>query len=58
VAAVLDSDGWPTVLQVQTGMQADGFGPEASFDIASRYFVPNYRFSNCKLGQPLLFGKI
>jgi isoquinoline 1-oxidoreductase beta subunit len=44
--AVLGSDGWPIVLQVQTGMQADGFGPEAGFDIASRYFVPNYRFSN------------
>jgi isoquinoline 1-oxidoreductase beta subunit len=27
-------------------MQKDGFGPEASFDVASRYFVPSYRFSN------------
>ena len=24
----------------------DGFGPDASFDVASRYYVPNYRFSN------------
>jgi isoquinoline 1-oxidoreductase subunit beta len=27
-------------------MQEDGFGPDASFDGASRYSVPNYRFSN------------
>src|SRR5207245_8304813 len=27
-------------------MQEGGFGPEASFDVASRYYVPNYRFSN------------
>jgi isoquinoline 1-oxidoreductase beta subunit len=27
-------------------MQQDGFGPDASFDVASRYYVPNYRFSN------------
>ena len=27
-------------------MQEDGFGPDASFDVASRYYVPNYRFSN------------
>jgi isoquinoline 1-oxidoreductase beta subunit len=27
-------------------MQQDGFGPEASFDVVSRYYVPNYRFSN------------
>ena len=26
-------------------MQRDGFGPDASFDVASRYYVPNYRFS-------------
>src|SRR5690606_22518250 len=26
-------------------MQRTGFGPDASFDVASRYYVPNYRFS-------------
>jgi isoquinoline 1-oxidoreductase beta subunit len=44
--AGLDADGWPIALEVRTGMQGDGFGPEASFDVASRYFVPNYRFSS------------
>ena len=33
-------------LEVRTSMQQDGFGPDASFDVASRYYVPNYRFSN------------
>ena len=27
-------------------MQEGGFGPEASFDVTSRYHVPNYRYSN------------
>jgi isoquinoline 1-oxidoreductase beta subunit len=44
--AVLDADGFPAALDVRTAMQKDGFGPEASFDVASRYYVPNYRFSN------------
>jgi isoquinoline 1-oxidoreductase beta subunit len=44
--AALDADGWPIALEVRTGMQKDGFGPEASFDVASRYFAPSYRFSN------------
>jgi isoquinoline 1-oxidoreductase beta subunit len=44
--AVLDGDGWPLALEVRTSMQQDGFGPDASFDVASRYYVPNYRFSN------------
>jgi isoquinoline 1-oxidoreductase beta subunit len=44
--AVLDADGWPLALEVRTSMQQDGFGPDASFDVASRYYVPNYRFSN------------
>jgi isoquinoline 1-oxidoreductase subunit beta len=44
--AALDADGWPIALEVRTGMQEDGFGPDASFDVASRYYVPNYRFSN------------
>jgi isoquinoline 1-oxidoreductase beta subunit len=44
--AALDVDGWPLALEVRTAMQRDGFGPDASFDVASRYYVPNYRFSN------------
>ena len=44
--AGLDKDGWPIALEVRTAMQKDGFGPDASFDVASRYHVPNYRFSN------------
>src|SRR5215510_14979039 len=44
--AGLDSDGWPIAFEVRTAMQEDGFGPEASCDVASRYYVPNYRFSN------------
>jgi isoquinoline 1-oxidoreductase beta subunit len=44
--AALDADGWPIALEVRTAMQEDGFGPESSFDVASRYYVPNYRFSN------------
>jgi isoquinoline 1-oxidoreductase beta subunit len=44
--AALDDDGWPVALEVRTSMQKDGFGPDASFDVASRYHVPNYRFSN------------
>jgi len=44
--AGLDAEGWPIALDVRTAMQEDGFGPESSFDVASRYYVPNYRFSN------------
>jgi isoquinoline 1-oxidoreductase beta subunit len=44
--AALDADGWPLAVEVRTSMQEDGFGPDASFDVASRYYVPNYRFSN------------
>jgi isoquinoline 1-oxidoreductase beta subunit len=44
--AALDAEGWPVALEVRTAMQEGGFGPEASFDVASRYYVPNYRFSN------------
>jgi isoquinoline 1-oxidoreductase beta subunit len=44
--AGLDADGWPVALEVRIGMQADGFGPTATFGGTSRYFVPNYRFSN------------
>src|SRR5687768_12929491 len=44
--AALDADGWPLALEVRTSMQQDSFGPDASFDVASRYYVPNYRSSN------------
>ena len=44
--AGLDADGWPVSLEVRTGMQDDGFGPTSSFATASRYYAPNYRFSN------------
>jgi isoquinoline 1-oxidoreductase beta subunit len=44
--AGLDADGWPIALDVRTCMQRDGFGPDASFDVTSRYFVPNYRYSS------------
>jgi isoquinoline 1-oxidoreductase beta subunit len=43
--AGLDAGGWPIALEVRTCMQRDGFGPEASFDVTSRYGVPNYRYS-------------
>ena len=46
LSAALDADGWPIALEVRTAMQKDGFGPDASFDVTSRYHVPNYRFSN------------
>jgi isoquinoline 1-oxidoreductase beta subunit len=44
--AGLDADGWPLALEVRTCMQRDGFGPEASFDVTSRYHVPSYRYSS------------
>lgn len=44
--AGLDADGWPIALEVRMAMQQDGTGFESSFDGASRYYVPNYRYSN------------
>jgi isoquinoline 1-oxidoreductase beta subunit len=44
--AGLDAEGWPLALDVRTCMQRDGFGPESSFDVASRYHVPSYRYSS------------
>ena len=44
--AGLDAEGWPIALEVRTCMQRDGFGPEASFDVTSRYHMPNYRYSS------------
>ena len=43
--AGLDADGWPIALDVRTSMQQGGFGPDASFDVTSRYYVPSYRYS-------------
>jgi isoquinoline 1-oxidoreductase beta subunit len=44
--AALDNDGWPLAIEVRTAMQEGGFGPDASFDTASRYYTPSYRYSN------------
>jgi isoquinoline 1-oxidoreductase beta subunit len=44
--AALDADGWPIALDVRTAMQEGGFGPDSSFNETSRYYVPNYRYSN------------
>src|SRR5258705_12769114 len=44
--AGLDAEGWPLALDVRTCMQRDGFGPEASFDVTSRYHVASYRYSS------------
>jgi isoquinoline 1-oxidoreductase beta subunit len=44
--AGLDADGWPMALDVRTAMQEGGFGPDASFNGTSRYFVPHYRYSS------------
>ena len=44
--AGLDADGWPIAFDVRTAMQEGGFGPEASFNVTSRYHVPNYRYSH------------
>ena len=44
--AGLDADGWPIAMEVRTAMQEGGFGPDASFNEISRYYVPNYRYSN------------
>jgi isoquinoline 1-oxidoreductase beta subunit len=44
--AGLDADGWPIALEVRTAMQQGGFGPDASFDVTSRYYTPSYRYTN------------
>jgi isoquinoline 1-oxidoreductase beta subunit len=43
--AALDADGWPIALEARTAMDEKAPGPTAGFDAASRYYVPNYRFS-------------
>jgi isoquinoline 1-oxidoreductase beta subunit len=43
--AALDADGWPIAIDVRTAMDEKAPGAIAAFDRASRYHVPNYRFS-------------
>ncbi len=43
--AALDADGWPIALEVRTAMDEKAPGATASFDTASCYYAPNYRFS-------------
>jgi len=43
--AALDEDGWPVAMEVKTAMDEKAPGSTAGFDVASRYFAPNYRFS-------------
>jgi isoquinoline 1-oxidoreductase beta subunit len=43
--AALDADGWPIAIEVRTAMDEKAPGAIAAFDKASRYHVPNYRFS-------------
>jgi isoquinoline 1-oxidoreductase beta subunit len=43
--AALDADGWPIALEVRTAMDEKAPGATASFDTASCYHAPNYRFS-------------
>jgi isoquinoline 1-oxidoreductase beta subunit len=43
--AALDADGWPIAWEVKTAMDEKAPGSTAGFDIAPRYYVPNYRFS-------------
>jgi isoquinoline 1-oxidoreductase beta subunit len=45
LSAALDADGWPTALEVRTAMDEKAPGANASFDAASCYYAPNYRFS-------------
>jgi isoquinoline 1-oxidoreductase beta subunit len=43
--AALDPDGWPIAMEVKTATDEQAPGTNAGFDIAARYFAPNYRFS-------------
>lgn len=43
--AALDSDGWPVAMEVRTATDVRAPGQTTGFDVASRYFAPNYRFS-------------
>ena len=43
--AALDKDGWPIAMEVRTATDENAPGATAGFDVAARYFAPNYRFS-------------
>jgi isoquinoline 1-oxidoreductase beta subunit len=43
--AALDKDGWPIAMEVKTATDENAPGATAGFDVAARYFAPNYRFS-------------
>jgi isoquinoline 1-oxidoreductase subunit beta len=43
--AALDAEGWPIALEVRTAMDEKAPGANASFDNASCYHAPSYRFS-------------
>ena len=43
--AALDQDGWPIAMDVRTATDERAPGATEGFDVAPRYFVPNYRFS-------------
>ena len=43
--AALDKDGWPIAIEVRTATDAEAPGTNAGFDVAPRYYAPNYRFS-------------
>ncbi len=43
--AALDNDGWPIAIEARTATDAEAPGANAGFDLAPRYFAPNYRFS-------------
>ena len=43
--AALDADGWPIAMEVRTAIDEKAPGANAGFDVAARYFAPNYRFS-------------
>jgi isoquinoline 1-oxidoreductase beta subunit len=44
--AALDAEGWPIAIEVRTAMDEEAPGSIAAFNRTSRYYVPNYRFSN------------
>jgi isoquinoline 1-oxidoreductase subunit beta len=43
--AALDGDGWPVAMEIRTATDENAPGANAGFDVAPRYFAPNYRFS-------------
>src|SRR2546426_8982537 len=42
----------PIGLEVRTAMQEDGFGPESSFDVTSRYHAPRSEEHTSELQSP------